>query len=81
MFFAIGGGVVAGVALAGVGTGAGLLAATDSPPMEKGWLHLGHRHFAPGGNAGRLIDWRQFGHSIRSEALKRTTFDKATKES
>ena len=41
------------------------------PSMVNGWLHLGQRHLAPGGNAGRLIDWRQFGHSIRSDALKR----------
>lgn len=44
--------------------------------MENGWLHLGHKHLAPGGNAGRLIDWRQFGHSIRSAELKRMAFER-----
>ena len=69
--------------LAGVGVGGGavgrLASMRAAGPFAsliasvKGWLHLGQRHFAPGGSGGRLIDWRQFGHSIRSE-LKRVTF-------
>jgi carboxypeptidase Taq len=41
---------------------------------------LGHKHFAPGGNAGRLINCRQFGHSIRSAALKRIAFERMRKD-